>query len=121
MSNLFEDWAKAKDWLAKAIEETKGTHTIDDVCLMVGGGHFKLWVGDKCAALTEFTRVPRMKMLNVFAVGGDLEELRVMEIEQLIPYAKENGCDRITGAGRKGWARVRSDWTDGGVYMHKDI
>jgi hypothetical protein len=119
--NIFEAWKKAKAYLEPALVETKGTHEIDDVCLMVGSGHFTLWVGEKCAALTEFCQTPRIKSLNCFAVGGDLEELRRMEVEKLIPFAKEHGCSRITGAGRKGWARVRSDWADGGVYMHKDI
>ncbi len=119
--NLFEAWAKAKPLLEKALVEVKGTHTIDDVALMVGKGHFTLWLWDKSAALTEFVTVPRMKMLNLFIVGGDLEELREKETAELIPYAKANGCARLTGAGRPGWARVQSDWERGGVYMHKDI
>lgn len=119
--NIFEAWGRARPYLEKALIEVKGTHSMDDVCLMVGSGHFKLWLWEKSAALTEFVTFPQMKTLNCFIVGGDLEELRQMEIEQLIPYAKANNCSRITGAGRPGWARVQSDWTKGGVYMHKDI
>lgn len=118
---LFEAWEKAKPYFEKAIEEVKGTHSIDDVCLMVGNGQMKLWVWDKSAALTEFVNFPRMKVMSCFLVGGDLEELRAKEVEHLIPFAKANGCSRIMGAGRPGWERVRSDWTRGGVYMHKDI
>jgi hypothetical protein len=119
--SVFAAWDKAKPLLEEALVETKGTHTIDDVCLMVGAGHFKLWCGEKSAAVTEFIQMPRMKILSVFICGGELEELRKMETEKLIPFAKENGCTRIIGAGRAGWSRVPSDWTRGGVYMHKDI
>lgn len=119
--NPFVAWEKAKPFLEPAVLETKGTHTIDDVCMMVGAGKFQVWNGANCAALTEFIIMPRMKILSIFAVGGDLVELRTMLDEKLIPYARENGCKRINGAGREGWSRVPSDWTRGGVYMHKDI
>lgn len=120
-SNIYEAWEFAKPLLEPALSETKGTHTIDDVCLMVGSGHFTLWISDNAALLTELTKTPRINAVNCFICGGDLEELRRMEIEKIIPYAKQNGCTRITGAGRLGWSRIRSDWTRGGVYMHKDL
>lgn len=116
----FQQWEFAKPLLVPAIEETKGTHTIDDVCLMVGSGHFKLWTGEHSACVTEFVQMPRMKLLSVFAAGGDLDELRNME-NDIIAFAKQSGCKRILGAGRPGWSRVPSDWVRGGVYMHKDI
>ena len=101
--SVFTDWDTAKPLLEPAIVETKGTHTIDDVCLMIGAGHFKLWVGKNAAAVTEFIQMPRMKVLSMFAIGGDLEELRAMVTEKLIPFAKQNGCVRVLGAGREGW------------------
>lgn len=121
MPNAFTAWEKAKPLLEPALAETKGTHTIDDVCLLVGSGHFRLWTGEKSACLTEFVQMPRVKTLNIFICGGDLEELRTILDENLIPFAKQSGCTRITGAGRPGWSRVPSDWVKGGVYMHKDI
>ena len=119
--NIFEAWQKARPILEPALEEAKGTHTIDDVCLMVGKGHFTLWVGEKSAMLTEFVTFPRMKALNVFIGGGDLSELRKMEDEQLGPFAKQQGCSRITGAGRKGWTKTLPGYTFAGIYMHKDL
>lgn len=119
--NLFATWEKAKPFLEDAILETKGTHTMDDVCLMVGAGHFTLWLTEKSALLTEFVQFPRMKTLNCFAGGGDLKDLIELREEKLIPFAKKNGCARITGAGRKGWTKTLPGFEFGGVYMHKDI
>ena len=65
----------------------------------------------------------RSKVLSIFIGGGDLEELRRMRDAQLVPFAKENGCKRIIGAGRKGWERALKDdgYQFGGIYMHKDL
>ncbi len=119
--NVFEAWDRARELLLPAVAELKGTHTIDDICLMVGSGHFRVWMGERSVVLSEFFTTPRIKTLNLFLCGGDLTELRGMLDRDLIPFAKQNGCTRITGAGREGWSRAPSDWTRGGVYMHIDI
>jgi hypothetical protein len=107
--------------LLPAIAETNGTHTEDDVLVMLLAGKAKLWMGEKTAAITEFVTYPQMRVLNVWLAGGDLEELRKMEAEQFIPFAREQGCKRITCGGRPGLSRVKSDWSRGGVFMYKDL
>ena len=121
VETVFKQWDRARALLIPAVPELKGTHTIDDICLMVGAGHFRVWMGEQSVVLSEFTQTPRIKALNLFLCGGDLSELRGMLDAQIVPYARANGCTRITGAGRAGWSRVPSDWTRGGVYMHIDI
>lgn len=118
--SMFEDWAKAKEHIVRALEHCKGTHTIDDVALLCGAGHFRIWVGDDCAMLTEFNFFPRMKVLNVFAAGGSLKGLLKLE-NDLIGYAKENGCSRITELGRKGWSKVLPGVEEVAVALHRDI
>lgn len=119
--SIFDAWAKAKPFIELSIPELHGTHTIDDIALMVGAGHLRIWNGEKSAVLTEITRTPRIKALNCFIGGGDLEELLKIRDEKLVPFAKENDCTRITGAGRKGWSRALPGYEYGGIYMHKDI
>jgi hypothetical protein len=119
---VFETWSRAREHLLDAIEQTNGTHNEDDVLLMLLNGTHgsKLWLFEKSALITEFINFPRLKALNVWLVGGDLDELRTVE-PQLIEYAKQNQCIRISGGGRFGWSRVRSDWKKAGVYMYKDL
>ena len=121
LQSPFFAWQYAKPMLEQSVEMLHGTHTIDDICLMIGSGSLRLWVSPGACALTEFFQTPRIKVLNVFLVGGDLGVLRLMYDEQLEPFARQNGCARITGAGRPGWSRVPSNWVHGGVYMHKDL
>lgn len=118
--SLFEIWTKCREFLLPAIEYTNGTHTEDDVIVMILSGRLKLWEGRRSAMLTEFSTFPRMKTLNVFIGGGDLDELREME-QQLIPFAKENGCTRITGCGRLGWTKTLPGYSPGGYFMYKDL
>ncbi len=103
-----------------ALEYTNGTHTEDDVIIMILAGKLKLWEGQRSAMLTEFSQFPRMKVLNVFIGGGDLDELREME-KQLVAHARENGCTRITGCGRLGWTKSLPGYEPGGYFMRKDI
>lgn len=118
--SLFDQWAKAKPFIESALEYGKGTHTIDDVTLMVGAGLFKLWLGKEFAALTEFQAFPRVKCLHVFAAGGDLTELRGME-DDLIKFAKDNRCKRITLTGRDGWLRALPGAEKMATAMYRDI
>ncbi len=111
-----------RDWLNPSIEKTNGTHTEEDVFCMCATGQLKLWKFERSAAITEFTIYPRMKVLNLFLVGGDLEELKEKETT-MIAYAKENGCTRITGGGRAGWARTPhpDGWKFNCTSMYKDV
>jgi hypothetical protein len=44
---------------------------------------------------------------RLWLVGGSrLSEWAPDFITKLIPWAKAEGCDRISGAGRKGWTRI---------------
>lgn len=117
---FYEMWGKCRQYLLPAIEYTHGTHNEDDIIIMVLAGKLKLWEGARSAMLTEFCQFPRMKTLNVFIGGGDLEELQEME-KQLVPFARENGCARITGCGRLGWTKSLPGYEKGGFFMHKDI
>jgi hypothetical protein len=120
---IFELWSRVRPFILPSIAELNGTHTEDDVLVMLLAGKAKLWAGEKCAVVTEFVTYPQLKALNIWMVGGDLQEILNMEDEQIIPFAKENGCTRLTGGGRKGWSKIgpRTDWNMGGVFMYKDL
>ena len=118
--SIFTDWEMAKPHVAAALEHSKGTHTIDDVALMVGGGMLRIVLGKDCAMLTEIQNYPRMKVLNVFVAGGDMNGL--LELEHgLIGMAKEQGCSRVTETGRKGWGRVLPGAKELGTALYRDI
>lgn len=121
MSSTFEQWERAKPHLERSLAYSGGTHTIDDVCLMVGAGALKLLLGENCAMAVEIHQFPRMKVLNVFTAGADdMKELLKLE-SQLIDMAKELGCSRITEIGRKGWLEVLPGAKALGTALYRDI
>ncbi len=118
--SIFDDWAKAKPYIEAALEHCKGTHTIDDVALLVGAGHLKIWLGKNFAMLTEVNMFPRLKCLNVFAAGGELTELQAFE-DDLLKLARDQGCSRITSTGREGWLRTLPGVQKMGLALYRDI
>lgn len=100
-----EDFARCSKWLEAALEYSGGTHGIEDIAEGVRDGRFQFWPAPRAAAITEIIVYPRLKALNWFLAGGDLDELKAMR-----PYvelwAKQQGCSRSTFAGRRGWERT---------------
>lgn len=116
------EWLRVRDWLVPSILKANGTHTEEDVFFKcAAGGSYKLWTFEKSCAVTEMQAYPRMNVMNLFFVGGDLDELLSKEPE-MIKYAKSQGCARITGAGREGWKRTHPDgWQHDCTSLYKDI
>jgi hypothetical protein len=98
------EFFRCSHWLEAALEYSGETHTIEDIAEGVEAGRYQFWPSLNAAAITEIIVYPRLKALNWFLAGGDLDELKVMR-----PYvelwAKEHGCSRSTIAGRRGWER----------------
>ena len=118
--SIFSDWEFAKPHIEAALAYSKGTHTLDDVAIMVGAGMLSLVVGRGCAMLTEVQNYPRIRVLNVFAAGGDLAGL--LELENgLLNLAKEKGCQRVTETGRKGWLRTLPGAKELGTALYRDV
>ena len=119
---IFEKWSRCREWLLPAIALTNGTHDEDDILRGLVLGHYMLWAGQKCAVVSEFVEhdSKKKKSCNLFLVGGDMDELLAIE-PVIAAWAKEQNCERMTCAGRKGWERVLTDYSFGCVYLYKDL
>lgn len=95
--------------LVEVMEHNGGTHTFDDLTIMVLQGRLRLWSTPNSIALTEIVEYPRQKHYHVFAAGGDLTEM-LDTIPQLEQAARDAGCCKLTLSGRRGWAKV--GWTE---------
>lgn len=117
-----QDYARVRDYLLPAIERTNGTHTEDDILVGLISGQFKLWALEKSVGITEFQTYPRMKVLNVFLAGGDLDEIMNFT-PTLEAYGLKNGCSRMTFGGRPGWEPVMQErgYKRGGVFLYRDL
>lgn len=120
--DLMQEYARVREYLLPAIERTNGTHTEDDIILGLISGHLKLWALEKSVGITEFQTYPRMKVINVFLAGGDLDEI-MAHTPVLEAYGLKNGCTRMTFGGRPGWEPKMADrgYKRGGVFLYRDL
>lgn len=95
---------RARPFLEAALEYTQGTHTFADVVQDLDTSMAQLWDTERAAVVTQILVAPRSKSCHLFLAGGEMAELeRILRvIEQ---WAKAQGCQRMTLAGRPGWTR----------------
>lgn len=118
---LLLEWELCRDALLPAIEMTHGTHTEDDVIAGLLSGQFKLWRNESSALVTDITVFPRMKTINVFLAGGDLEKILPLQTD-IENYGRKNGCQRATMlAVRDGWLKTITGGQRLGTAMYKDL
>ena len=117
---MIADWIACREYLLPAIDTLHGTHTEDDIVAMLLAGRLRLWRGVDCALITEIVAFPRMKVMNTFLAGGDMQEIFAMK-PLLEKAAKDAGCSRCVITGRKGWERMHSDYQFNSITLHKDL
>lgn len=99
------EFARCEPYIRAALKYDGDTHDLEDVMLSVASGDRQFWPGQKSAIVTEVVRYPKKTVLHFFLAGGELQELEAM-VPPIEEWAREQGCSRITLAGRRGWART---------------
>jgi glycine/D-amino acid oxidase-like deaminating enzyme len=121
-------WARAQPFIEDALEHAEGTHTIGDVLERIASGHLQMWIGEKCAAVSEVLTFPRHRALNVFLAGGDHREMQALR-PGVEAYARALGCRRVFYSGKAtkavqkatGWARLSADYHLTHVVFSRDL
>lgn len=103
------EWERCKPWIAAALKYAGGTHTLSDLELGIEIGRFHLIPLNHSAMIVEIIEYPRVRALHIFLAGGVLEELKAFVDTRLQDIARDNRCQRITIAGRKGFSRALRD------------
>ncbi len=119
---LFDELDRCRVWIEAALKYSGGTHDWYDIVAGVLAGNFQLWPKEKSALIMEIITYPRKRVLNVFLGGGDLTELASMH-DEVIEWAKKNGCTGAIISGRKGWQRAyeRHGWAPLHVTLQKEF
>lgn len=123
MNENRSEWLRCRPWIESALPYCYGTHTIEDVEQQIASGRLHFWSGERAAMVTEIVDYPRLRALNFFLVGGDLEELVEKMEPSIIAWAKARGCKLVLQTGRKGWSKVLAPkgYKSGLGVMMKDI
>ena len=95
---------RCKPWIEAALEYSGGTHDFDDIVDGLRRGVLQLWPTPKGCIVTDIVVYPRKKVLNVFLGGGELEQILDMH-EDVIAWAKAQGCLALSMSGRFGWKK----------------
>lgn len=107
----------------KALDFGGNVYTIEDVEQMIREGKAQIWPGATSVIVTEIIQYPRGKSIHLFLAGGNLQELEEM-LPPIIEWGREQGCDRASLSGRRGWERsfLRDQgWKATLVIMEKEI
>ena len=115
--NITEELMRGKAWIESALKKGGETHDFKDIVDGVLSGHMQLWMGANGCAVTEVIVYPNKKVLHVFLAGGDkgygIKQITDMH-DDAMAWGKEQGCNGMTVAGRKGWKKVLQSkgWTE---------
>jgi len=99
-----EELERCKPWIEAALEYSGGTHDFIDIAEGIYKGTLQLWPSPKGCIVTEIVVYPRKRMLNVFLGGGELDQILDMH-QDVIQWAKAQGCTALTMTGRAGWKK----------------
>ena len=95
---------RCRPWIEAAFEYSGGTHDFIDVAEGIYKGTLQLWPSPKGCIVTEIVVYQRKRMLNVFLGGGELDQILDMH-QDVIQWAKAQGCTALTMTGRAGWKK----------------
>lgn len=99
-----------------------GTHSPKDIQDAVERGDLRQWVLNDSVFLASVHDYPQLREAQVFLAAGDLEDIKTLHQEFFEPWAIENGCNRLTAQGRRGWLNLGREWGyRQGCIMHKDL
>ena len=93
------NWNRARPFIEDALEYADGTHTVEDVLDGILRGSLQLWIGERCAAVSEVLSYPRKRALNMFLAGGDLRELQGL-VPGVEAFARARGCSTVMATAR---------------------
>jgi hypothetical protein len=91
--------------LEKALLYGGGTHTVNDVVQLVRDGKAQFWDRGDGSILTELHDFPRLKAVHFWTISGVLRDCLDLE-DEILAWARAEGCAVATACGRPGWGRV---------------
>jgi len=121
-ASINEELERCKDWIEAALERCGGTHEWSDIVEGIHSLRYQFWPAEKGCAVTEIIVFPRKKIFHVFLAGGEMDQIVDMN-DSAAHFAKAQGCDGMSIAGRKGWSRVlkTEGWTESFTTLAKEL
>ena len=120
-TSFWDEWRRLRHHILAALEHAGGTHTAHDILDLLRNDQAQFWPAENSAMITEIVGYPNGSHCRIWLAGGEYDELRGLERDRVIPWARSRGCRRIELVGRKGWARRLKDYDEVAVVLAKEI
>jgi len=120
--NIDDELSRCREWIEAALEYSGGTHDFDDIVEGIHRLRYQFWPAERGCAVTEIIVFPKKKIFHVFLAGGEMDQIVDMN-DSAAQFAKAQGCDGMSIAGRKGWSRVLKNegWTESFTTLAKEL
>ena len=118
---FWDEWRRLRHLILAALEHAGDTHTEHDILDLLRNDQAQFWPAENSAMITEIVGYPNGSHCRIWLAGGNYDELRGLERDRVIPWARSRGCRRIELVGRKGWARRLKDYDEVATVLAKEI
>ena len=88
--------------LARVLDAMGALFTLDDILTAIHEGRMQSHVVGNSWAITQIQDFPRARVLNLFAVVGDLPDIPELQ-RKVLGYADEVNAALVSAHGRRGW------------------
>ena len=109
---------RCKPWIEAALDKNENLNTWEEVVEGLASGHMQFWPKPKGCIITQIVLYHDRKALHIFLAGGDLSEITEMT-EDVMDWAKYQGCSFATFDGRMGWKKPleKLGWKQNSITM----
>jgi len=113
-------WHEAELLIRKAMERGD-LGKFSEVERMLKEGNALLWISADGVAVTHLEIVESGKVCTIVACGGLGIVRGISAIHDIENYAREMGCKSVRIMGRKGWAKVLTDYRTTKIVLEKEL
>lgn len=105
LAGVLAEFDRCWPWLDAANQRAGGRHPREWIWNSVCAGQLQFWPFERCAAVTYVDTYPTGKVLRLWLVGGELDNVLAHEAE-VAEWAKSIGCIAVDLIGRRGWEKA---------------
>jgi hypothetical protein len=102
--NIDDIWEEVAPLIENAMEYSDGKMAVEDVYMAIKSNEYQLWLVPGGAWVTRIVSYPQSTRLEGIAAGGEWQDW-LTHGQQVIDWARLNGCDAVELIGRPGWGR----------------
>lgn len=108
-------WEKVVPLVTRALEHSRGEHTVEDIAKYLEERLMQLWVAHdefqriEACAVTQLILYPQRKMLRIVIMAGEEFSRWKTGLELLEHWARTHGCDGIEAWTRPGMVKITKE------------